>query len=74
MIVMSRRAVHGLLAIFLLACLLCPFIEIAIHSNDSIFNDGYDTESTVAILMLVLELGLTLPSVLVLVLPNILKK
>jgi hypothetical protein len=71
---MSRRGVHGLLAIFLLACLLCPFVEIAVHSNDSIFNDGYDTESTVALLMAVLELRLTLPSLLVLLLPSILKK
>ena len=44
------------------------------HSNDSIFNDGYDTESTVALLMAVLELRLTLPSLLVLLLPSILKK
>jgi hypothetical protein len=74
MIVMSRRVVHLLIAISLLACLLCPFVEIAVHSNDNIFNDGYDTESAVAFLLLVMELVLVLPSFLVLLLPSILKK
>jgi hypothetical protein len=74
MIVMSRRVVHLLIAISLLACLLCPFVEIVVHSNDNIFNEGYDTESAVALLLLVLELVLLLPRFLVLLLPNILKK
>ena len=62
-----------LIAVSLLACLLCPFVEIVVQSNDSIFNDGYDTESTVALLLLVFELGLMLPF-LVLLLPSSLKK
>jgi hypothetical protein len=70
---MSRRVVHLVIAIFL-ACLLCPFVELAVHSNDSIFTDGYDTESAVALLLLVVELVLVLPRLLVLLLPSILKK
>ena len=71
---MSRRVVHLLIAISLLACLLWPFVEIAVHSNDNIFNDGCDTESAVALLLLVVELVLVLPGLLIPLLPGILKK
>jgi hypothetical protein len=65
---MTDRRFHILIAIFLLFCLLCPFVETALHSNDSIFQSGDDTESTVAILLLVLELAFALANLFILVL------
>jgi hypothetical protein len=43
-------------ALLLLVCMLCPFVEMAFHSNDNIFLTGKDMESAFAILLLVVEL------------------
>ena len=48
---------HILVALALFGCALSPFIETAIHWNGNIFQTGYDTESTVAVLLLLLELA-----------------
>lgn len=53
-----------MLALTLFACGLCPFIEIALHSDQSIFQTGYDGESTVAIIALVLILAFALAKLL----------
>lgn len=58
----TRRFAHTLIAFLLLACLIWPFVEIVAHSNDSIFRDGCDTESTVAVILLSFEMMLLLPS------------
>lgn len=57
---MSRRAFHGLLALVLLVCLFCPFIEPAFGFHDSVFSIGSDTESTLAMLILLFELVIAL--------------
>lgn len=53
---LSRRGVHIILALVLIGCALSPFVEMAFHSHQSIFQSGYDTESIVAVLILLLEL------------------
>jgi len=67
---MNRRAFHILLALVLVGCVVCPFVEFAIGWNDTIFTTGYDTESAVAIVMLLVELVLGLASVIALFLPD----
>ena len=56
------RVFHAAIAVILVACVICPFIELAIGWNDTIFTTGYDGESTLAILVLVLELASRLPA------------
>ncbi|HEX4002875.1 MAG TPA: hypothetical protein VHX36_09505 [Candidatus Acidoferrales bacterium] len=65
---------HTLAAISLLACAICPFVEIALHLNGSIFQNGHDTESTLALLLLLLELSFALGRLLVGLLTRVLKK
>jgi hypothetical protein len=57
---MSRRAFRGLLALVLLVCLFCPFMEPAFGFHDSVFSIGSDTESTLAVLILLFELVIAL--------------
>jgi hypothetical protein len=57
---MTRRGFQILLALTLFLCGLCPFIEIALHWDQSIFQTGYDGESNVAIIALVLILAFAL--------------
>jgi hypothetical protein len=73
---MSRiaKGFHALVALALLVCALCPFVEIASHLNGSIFQNGYDTESTLALLLLLLELSFAVGRLLVALLPRILKQ
>ena len=59
-----RRAFHAIVAIILVVCVLSPYLESAVDLNDSVFATGYDTETTVAILMLLLELVLSLTNLL----------
>jgi hypothetical protein len=68
---MSRRAFHVLLGLILVACVICPFVEFAIGWNDTIFTTGYDTESSVAVIMLLLELVLALATVIASFLPDV---
>jgi hypothetical protein len=46
-------------------CAISPFLESAVNWNDSVFATGYDTESTLAILVLLLELVISLAGLLV---------
>jgi peptidoglycan biosynthesis protein MviN/MurJ (putative lipid II flippase) len=59
-----RRVFHVVIAVILIACALSPFIESAMDMNDSVFATGYDNETTVAILVLLLELVLSLTKLL----------
>jgi len=68
---MSRKAFHVVLALVLVACLICPFVELAIGWNDTIFSTGYDTESALAVVMLLVELVLALAGVIALFLPHV---
>jgi len=74
MIVRTPRAFHALVAVALLVCALCPFIELVLHSNNCIFFSGSDNESTLALLLLVMELAFALGRQLVVLLPRALKK
>ncbi|HEV2386314.1 MAG TPA: hypothetical protein VGS20_03565 [Candidatus Acidoferrales bacterium] len=47
-----RRLIYGLMAITLVVCLLCPYLEWSVQANQSIFRTGKDTETTVAVLTL----------------------
>jgi hypothetical protein len=73
MSIRTSRTFHALIALALVACALCPFVETAIHWNSTIFQSGFDTESTVAILLLLLELAYGFARLLVVLLPSVLK-
>lgn len=61
---MTRRGFHIVLALTLVACVLCPYVEVAVHCNQSIFDNGYDGESTVALIALLLILAFALAKLL----------
>lgn len=63
-VAMSRKGFHILLALVLVGCALCPYIELAVGCNQSIFDTGYDTESTIAVIALILILAYALASLL----------
>jgi hypothetical protein len=62
---MTRRGILILLASILVVCILCPYVEDALELNQSIFDTGYDAESTVAIVALLLILTFEFASLLV---------
>ena len=57
--------------LILVGCAVSPFVESALDCHGNVFSTGCDGESTLALVILLLELVLTLASVLVLFLPNI---
>lgn len=62
---MTRRGFHILLALTLLICAMCPCVEeFVLHWNQSIFDTGYNGESAVAIVALVLILAFALANLL----------
>ena len=67
---MTRKRFHILVALVLLVCVICPYVETALDWNEGLFTTGYDTESTVAIIALLLILSLTLAKLLVVFLPT----
>jgi hypothetical protein len=66
---MTRRRFHILVAIILLVCVACPYIESALDWDETLFTTGYDTESVVAIIALLLILSLTLAKLMAVFLP-----
>ena len=62
---MSRRGFHILLALTLVVCVLCPYVELALNWGQSLFATGYDTETTVAVIALLLILAFGLATLLV---------
>ena len=68
---MSRRMLHVLIALILLACAVSPFVESGFNCHDNVFSTGYDGESTLAVVVLLLELVLSLASLLTFLCPNI---
>ena len=71
---MTNKKLHVLIALVLLVCLVSPFIEIAFHSTDSIFNTGQDRESTLAVLLLLVELAFALAGLQVVLLVGLAEK
>jgi hypothetical protein len=68
---MSRRILHVLIALILVACAVSPFVESALDCHDNILSTGYDGEGTLAVVVLLLELVLSLASLLAFLLPNL---
>ena len=68
---MSRRMLHVLIALILLGCAVSPFVESALNCHDNVFSTGYDGETTLAVVVLLLELVLSLASLLLFLRPNI---
>lgn len=62
---MTRRGFHIVLALTLVACVLCPLAEFALHWNQTIFDTGYDGESTVAVIALLVILAFAIAKLLV---------
>ena len=67
---MNRRIFHVLIALVLVACVVSPFIESVLNCNDNVFSTGSDGESTLAIVVLLLELVLSLASLLLFLVPT----
>ena len=65
---MTRKGFHILLALTLVVCVLCPYVEIALSWGQSLLDTGYDTETTVAVIALLLILAFALAKFLVSVL------
>lgn len=61
---MTRRGFHILLALILVACVLSPYVELALNWGQSLFDTGYDTETTVAVIALLLILAFALAALL----------
>lgn len=66
------KIVQSAVALVLFGCMLCPFVEILLHWNGSIFVTGHDTESTVAFLLLLIELSVAIARSLVIILRGVL--
>ncbi len=65
---MTRKGFHILLALTLVVCVLCPYVEIALSWGQSLLDTGYDTETTVAVIALLVILAFALAKLLVSVL------
>jgi hypothetical protein len=62
---LRRRVFHIAIALILILCVMAPYLESTFDLNDSIFATGYDNESTIAVLVLLLELVISLAGLLV---------
>ena len=60
-----RRIFHVAIALILIICAMSPFVETAVNWTDTVFATGYDGESTMAVLVLLLELVISLAGLLV---------
>ena len=68
---MTPKRFHIVLAAVLVVCIICPYVETALDWNQSIFDTGYDTESTVAVIALLLVLAFALAKLIVDLLVNL---
>ena len=66
---MTRRRFHIFVALILLVCVICPYVETALDWNEGLFTTGYDTESIVAVIALLLTLSLMLAKLMAVFLP-----
>jgi hypothetical protein len=69
MSIRTSRTFHVLVALALLVCVICPYVEADLDWNESIFTTGYDTESIVAVIALLLTLSLMLAKLMTVFLP-----
>lgn len=68
---MTSKRFFIVLAAVLVVCMVCPYVETALNWNQSIFDTGYDTESTVAVIALLLVLASALARFMVGILPEL---
>lgn len=68
---MTPKRFHIVLAAVLVICIICPYVETALDWNQSIFDTGYDTESTVAVIALLLVLAFGLAKLIVDIIPKL---
>jgi hypothetical protein len=61
---MTRKGFHILLGLILVVCALSPYVELALNWGQSLFDTGYDTETIVAVIALVLILAFALATLL----------
>lgn len=66
-----RGKFQVVIALILIICLLCPFVELALGWDSNIFMTGHDAESTLAVVILLFELVVALTNCLAFLLPNI---
>ena len=71
---MTKRGFHIAVALVLLVCLIVPFFEVASGSNNNIFMSGQDKETTIAVLLLLLELAFELANLLLVLLVPVFEK
>ena len=69
MSIRTSRTLHVFVALALLVCVICPYVESALDWNDGILTTGYDTESIVAVIALLLTLSLMLAKLMAVFLP-----
>jgi hypothetical protein len=74
MIARFAKTFHLLVGLGLLVCMVCPDIEILCHSTDCIFLSGHDMETSVALLLIVLELTIASIKLAVAFLPRLLAR
>lgn len=74
MMIRVAKGFHALVAVVLVVCALCPLVEMALHLNGSIFKHGCDTGSTLALILLLLELSFALGRLTVALLALVLKQ
>ncbi|HKQ86934.1 MAG TPA: hypothetical protein VJS43_09200 [Candidatus Acidoferrales bacterium] len=70
----SAKAFHALVGFALLICMACPDIEILCHSTDCIFLSGHDLETSVALLLVIIELTIVSLKLAVALLPRLLAR
>jgi len=68
----NARVFHTLMALGLLACAACPVIEILCRTNDCIFRTGHDTETTLALTFMLVELAVASLKLIASVISNLL--
>jgi hypothetical protein len=68
------KLVQSAVALTLLGCASCPFVELLLHWDSSIFLTGHDTESSLAFLLLLIELSFAIAKLLVFVLAAVLER
>lgn len=69
---MIRRLFYTLIVAGLLPCVVSPFVECSLHMNGTIFSTGKDTETSLALLIVLLGLALVITRLFVTLRPGLL--
>jgi hypothetical protein len=74
MLARKVKLVQSAVALTLLGCAFCPLFELLLHWDNSIFLTGHDTESTLAFLLLLIELSFAIAKLVALVLAAVFQR